>query len=392
MGIERLANLCGFAAKHLLIHWQYSLAMLLPLALALAVMSSMTFIRDGLRGDAQLSTAFLPDVTVEMLSAGRATHVPAGMAEKIQHLTNIARVVPRIWGILPIQANGQDNAYTLLGIDPARMPIPPAIRFALKSGRFLRPDDRGCLVLGETVARSLHAHTGDVLAIRTPAGEIYHFHVIGIFTSAVQIYAADLLLTHLEDARDFFGYAPGEAADLCVYVQGGAAHADYAAATIAKAFPTSRVLTREKLARVLEQSYGARSGIFQLLWLMLLVNIMLLVWSHASGAALFFKKEVGILKALGWSLPDILQARLIATALLSLFACLVGLWLGLFYVYLGAPGIREYFLGWTAIYPKFTLPLHISIESIATLLALGTVPMLAAALVPAWVAAVQEAG
>ena len=58
MGIERLANLCGFAAKHLLIHWQYSLAMLLPLALALAVMSSMTFIRDGLRGDAQLSTAF----------------------------------------------------------------------------------------------------------------------------------------------------------------------------------------------------------------------------------------------------------------------------------------------------------------------------------------------
>lgn len=254
MGGKRLANLWGFAAKHLLVNWQYSLAMLLPLALALAVMSAMTFIRDGLRDDARLSTAFLPDITVQMLSSGRSTHVQAGVSERIARLEHVARVVPRIWGILPIHTDGQDNAYTLLGIDPARMPIPPAIRFAIKSGRFLlRAEDRGCLVLGDTVARSLHAKVGDRLTIRTPAEEKYDFRVIGIFTTAVQIYAADMLLTHLEDARNFFGYAQGEAADLCVYLH-GTEHTDVAASAIARALPACRVLTRDTLARVLEQS------------------------------------------------------------------------------------------------------------------------------------------
>lgn len=170
MSIKRIGNLWAFASKQLIINWKQSIAIGLPLTLAITVVAAMTFVRDGLRDDARLSTAFLPDITVQMLSSGRSTHVPSGMAEQIQRMPNIKQVVPRIWGVLPIHTNGQDNAYTLLGIDPAHMPIPPEIRLSMKSGRFIRADDRQCLVLGESVARSLHIQVGEK-ALHSHAGQ-----------------------------------------------------------------------------------------------------------------------------------------------------------------------------------------------------------------------------
>ena len=123
---------------------------------------------------------------------------------------------------------------------------------------------------------------------------------------------------------------------------------------------------------------------------MLLLNVVLSVWSHASGTTLFFKREVGILKAVGWSVMDIIRVRLFSTAIIALLACLLGLFVGLLYVYLGAPGIREYLLGWAGLYPEFRVPLCVRADSLVTLLAVGTVPMLAAVLVPCWLAAISE--
>ncbi len=389
MNTKRIVNLWGFASKQLSINKKQTLALAIPLTIAIAVVAAMSFVRDGLRSDAHLSTAFLPDITVQMMSAGRSTHVPAGMIEQMHNIPGIKLIVPRIWGVLPIHTNGQDNAYTLLGIDPANMPIPADIRLSMKSGRFIRPDDRQCLVLGESVARSLHIQVGNTLSILTPAHETCDFHVIGIFTSAVQIYAADLMLTHIEDARNFFGYAPGEAADLCVYLR-NAAQTDNTAAAITKSFPDCRVLTRDKLSRVMDQSYGSRSGIFQIVWLILLVNIVLLVWSQASSTALYLKKEVGILKALGWSVMEIIQTRIFSTAIIALLACFVGILLGIFYVSAGAPGVREYFLGWTAIYPEFRVPICLRFDSIITLLAIGTVPIIGAVVLPSWLVGISE--
>lgn len=389
INLSRLVNLWGFASRSLVRHWKQSVSILVPLAVAMGVVSAMTFVRDGFRRDAGLSSAFLPDITLQVMSAGRIAHVPPDVENTLSAIESVRKVVPRVWGFLPMRVGGREVAYSLLGIDPSRMPVPREINLAMKSGRFLETRDRRGLVVGESAAKALNLDAGKTINIRTPTGDNFEFRVVGVFTSAVQIYTADLLIIHIDDARQFFGYRPGEASDLCVYVR-GQENVDSAAAQIAKSVSGARVLTRDKLTRISEQAYGARSGVFQLVWMILLLTVALTAWSQASSTGLQMKKEIGILKALGWSTMDIIQLRLLATAILSLLACLAGLCTGLGYLYLGAPGIKEYFLGWAAIYPEFPIPVHIRVDSLVILFAVGTVPMLAAVVVPSWLTGITE--
>ena len=80
------------------------------------------------------------------------------------------------------------------------------------------------------------------------------------------------------------------------------------------------------------------------------------------------------------------------TTLLSLLALLSRPTRGkIFYdVYMGAPIIRNFMLGWSAIYPNFPVPILISFGSILTLCAAAIIPLLVGTLIPAWKSAITE--
>jgi ABC-type antimicrobial peptide transport system permease subunit len=103
------------------------------------------------------------------------------------------------------------------------------------------------------------------------------------------------------------------------------------------------------------------------------------------------KKEVGILKALGFSTSDILEIRFLETLILGFVAATIGVFLAIFYdVYLGAPVLRDFLLGWSAAYPGFPLPISISISTVLILYAAAIFPLFIGSLIPAWKSAITE--
>jgi ABC-type antimicrobial peptide transport system permease subunit len=100
---------------------------------------------------------------------------------------------------------------------------------------------------------------------------------------------------------------------------------------------------------------------------------------------------VGILKALGFSITDILEVRLLECIVLGLFSASVGIFLSiLFDVYLGAPVISDFMLGWASVYPEFPLPVMIKLDTVATLYAVAVFPLLLGSLTPSWYSAIEE--
>jgi len=389
MNLRRHVNLWRQAARNLVAERNRTLGLFVPLLVVMGAAGGMTFVRDGFQRNAELSTALLPDVTVQMLVGGRAERVSPDVAPEIEKMAHVAKVVPRVWGYVPLRVEGEDRAYSLMGLDVERMPIPAEIDLSLERGRFLQNGDVGKGVIGKAFAQGLKVNVGDTLRLTDAFGNAYEFEVIGLFTTAVQIYTADLILTTIWDARDFFGYGEGESSDLCVYLD-DPLQADAVAQKVIRTLHNTRALTRDALSEVMKQAYGGRGGVFQLMWLILLLTAMLLAWAQASSLSLEAKKQIGILKATGWDTLDVIEVKLLESTILGLIASLAGLLAGLLYLLLGAPGLKDYFLGWATVYPEFPLPVHVQPASVALLLGVGVFPLLVATVIPAWLAGITE--
>ena len=96
------------------------------------------------------------------------------------------------------------------------------------------------------------------------------------------------------------------------------------------------------------------------------------------------------MKACGWGTSDVLLLKLFESLAIGLLAVLGGIWLGLLYLLAGAPGVKDYLLGWSVLYPQFALPITVTPSSVFLLAAAGLLPLLCATLLPAWRVSVVE--
>lgn len=389
MNITHHVNLWLMAAGNLRRYRAKSIAVIVPLALVMAVAAFMMFARGGFVKEAGIARAFLPDITVQGVEAGRVEKISLRVMDRIKKIPHVRMVVPRVWGYLPLQLKGASVSYTLVGLDMSRGAYDEKIPWTLAAGTFLVPGDREKAVLGSGVAQSFAARINDRLRIEDTLGNQGEFTVVGIFNTAVQVYSTDLIVTSIDDARSFFGYRKDEASDLLVYVD-SPAMADAVAWTITRLFSNTRVLTGKALTDLVREAFSRRGGTFQMVWLILLITVLLLVWAQASHINVDLSREIGMLKALGWYTGEIIEMKMMESFLLGLTGTSIGLLAGFIYALMGTPGLSGYCLGCASIYPKYPIPVHCDFPSLALLFILGVLPMTVVSAIPAWLTGITD--
>lgn len=360
-----------------------ALSIFIPLFIVMAFASVMTFIKDGISRDALASLEALPDITVQAMDGGRRGHVQMDLAKEISSNGNVRKVVPRIWGHVPLYVSGGLSMYTLMGIDLAQLPLAEDISLSIESGRFLEATDRDSAVVGKTFAIQHKVKPGDQVELEDKFGNKSTFSIVGVFASPVSIYTADMIVTDLESARKFFGYSADQYSDLGVYLN-EPAYAEQVSGSIQISHKNVRALTKEVFAHGIRQAYGGRGGIFQLAWLILLFTVLLLAWAQSSSVSLEMRKEIGVLKTLGWQTLDIIEVKMLEVVIIGLSGFLGGILFGMFYLKAGAPFVKQYFLGWAVNYPQFSIPVYIEGSSLFLLFVMGLFPLCTATVFSAW--------
>src|SRR3990172_1918255 len=114
----------------------------------------MMFTRGGFVKDAGIAEKFLPDVTIQGIEAGRVGKISLTIKGRIEEISHVKRVIPRVWGYLPLKIEGKDTAYTMMGLDLKQMIYDGNLPWTIEKGSFLVPGDRNKAVLGRGVALS----------------------------------------------------------------------------------------------------------------------------------------------------------------------------------------------------------------------------------------------
>jgi ABC-type lipoprotein release transport system permease subunit len=192
------------------------------------------------------------------------------------------------------------------------------------------------------------------------------------------------------DFRAFFGIDPGLYTDLALSVA-NPREVRKVAEKVLDRLLGARVIARDEMRRTYEAAFNWRQGVLLTFLSTILLAFALLAWDKASGLSAEERREIGILKALGWDTGDVLRMKLWEGALVSLCAFFTGYtlaWLHVFYA--DAPLFTAVLKGWSVLYPQFRLAPQIDLAQIATLFFLTVLPYVAATIAPVWRAATLD--
>jgi ABC-type lipoprotein release transport system permease subunit len=118
---------------------------------------------------------------------------------------------------------------------------------------------------------------------------------------------------------------------------------------------------------------------------------IIFAWDKATGLSAEERKEIGILKSIGWESSDVLLLKFWEGSVVSFTAFLSGVLLGYVHVYFFSATLFEHALkGWSVLFPRYQLLPVIDGYQLTVLFFLTVLPYTAATLVPIWRAATVD--
>jgi len=245
-------------------------------------------------------------------------------------------------------------------------------------------------VIGNGLARSRSMVVGDLLPLISYDKAPLMLQIRSILPGESDLMAADLIVITSEDFRTLFKFPAGLATDLAVDV-GNPKELATVASKIAQQFPDSRPILKSEILRTYQAIFDWRGGMVVIILASALLSFIIFAWDKATGLSAEERKEIGILKSIGWSTSDVLLLKFWEGVVISLTAFLLGVVLAYGHVFfLSAPIFAQALKGWSVIYPDFRLSPNVDGYQLAVLFFLTVVPYTAATVIPCWRAATTD--
>lgn len=343
------------------------------------LIASFQMTSKGLTEKASYILSRAPEITLQKMVGGRQESIPLSHSNKLSKIFGIRQIVPRVWGYHFEETSGAN--LTVIAVDPDKMPYGNKIGIAIEQGELPGP---GEAVIGRGAEEALQLDGRKVFSLFRPDLTLKPFRVAGSFKGTTDILTHDTIFTTLDDGRDLFQLNGDVATDLCIYVA-NPSEIDNIAKKIAQLLPDTRVVTRQQIQKTYQAVFGWRSGFASVCLLTALTSFIIFAWDKASGLTPEERKEIGILKILGWQTADVLTLRFWEGFIVSTMAFLIGYTLAYIHVsYFSAALFRPILVGWSVIYPTLQLSPPFALDDILLIFSLTVFPYLAATVIPAW--------
>ena len=398
--IEKQRYIIDFTISSLLRRKVKNFGLLALYTLIVFILASTMFFTYSIKKEASLILKGAPEIVVQKIVAGRHDLFPVSYIDTIKKIRGVAAVESRLWGyyydslvsanytLLTPPSNGgaadtaQSSAkITVVESESGGQPV--KLLFEL-GGAVLEP---GTLIIGNGIARLRNIGKGDYMPFRAFDGNVMNFRISGTLSSQSELVSSDLMLITGEDFRKLFGIGNSYVTDVTVAVN-NPSEVEMVASKIRKRLPEARPIIRDEILRTYDSIFNWRGGMMIVIFSAAVLAFVIFAWDKASGLSAGERREIGILKAVGWETSDVIQMKFWEGAMISLTAFFTGVILAYVHVFFTGSMVFEPALkGWSSLYPIFELTPFVNLEQLTTLFFLTVVPYTVATIVPIWRAA-----
>jgi ABC-type lipoprotein release transport system permease subunit len=356
----------------------------------LTTLLTATFLITGsIKYELQTTVNSLPQITVQKVKAGRHYDIDSAIANEIVTIAGVEQAIPRVWGYYYF-ANAGVN-FSIVGIDQYEEQYTNSLSKITKEFDFDKLNTHHSMVVGKGVKKVLkESYYNDYFNFIKPNGSFKKIYLAGIFDGDTELEANDMILMSKDDVREIFDIPDGKATDIVVKVA-NPHEITTIASKIKLIYPDSRVITNNDLQVSYQNIFDYKSGLFLALFIISLFTFFMIVYDKSSGLSSEEKREIGILKAVGWSVDDVLKEKFYEAFIISFFAYILGILIAFGYVYgLNAPLLRDVFVGYSQLKTTFELPFIFDIQTLFLVFLLSVPIYIGATIIPSWRASTLE--
>jgi len=366
MWLEKQRNIIEFTLSSLVRRKGKNMALVVVYTLVVFLLASVMLFTHSIKREASLVLEDAPEILVQRLIAGRHDLIPVSYIDPIEKIRGVQSVRGRLWGYYYDQGNGAN--YTLV-VDKDRH------------------SESGSILVGSGVSRNLVGKEHGTLPFKGYDGNYLFLKIKDVFSSKSELVSSDLILISEEDFRKLFAIPKEYVTDLSLNVR-NAKELPTIAAKIVQLLPDTRPILRDEILRTYDAVFDWRGGLIIVILMGAVVAFIIFAWDKAAGLSAEEKREIGILKGIGWETADVLQMKFWEGVVVSLSSFLMGVLLAYLHVFFTSSTLFEPALkGWSVLYPDFKLTPFIDAYQVATLFFLTVIPYTVATIVPSWRAA-----
>jgi len=367
--IERHRSILDYTLSSLVRRKFKNIALIAVYTLIVFLLASVMLLAFSLHREATTLLSEAPEMVVQKLVAGRQELIPTSYMAQIKAIRGVNSVNDRLWGYYYDPIAGAN--YTLM----------------VTENEGVKP---GIITIGEGVARTRYCFVGDTLEFRTYKGEIIELEIGKTFSKESGLLSSDLILLSRQDFIKVFGFPDGYATDLALGVR-NERELPTIALKIAELLPDTRQIMRDEILRTYNAIFNWRGGILLTIFCSNMLSFIILTWDKASGLSVEEKREIGILKAIGWETADILTMKFWEGFVISLTSFSMGLLFAYWHVFFTSFMLFKPVLkGWSVLYPEFHITPFFDSAQVISLVFMTVVPYTVATVVPSWRAAIVD--
>lgn len=367
--VLRFRNILDFALWSLFRRKWKNLSLFAVYTLIVFTLASIILYVSAMKREAVTILDGAPSIVVQRLAVGRHDLIPVDMATRIASIPGVRAVTPRFWGYYYDTLNGAN--YTVMVSDTLAE----------------TPDD---IIVGTGVARTRSIQAGELVPFTAADRSPMLFHVQKILPYRSELAAADLILLSKQGFDTLFNFPAGYATDLAVTVP-NPKEVPTVAAKIVEQYPDTRPVLHSEMLRTYDSVFDWRGGMMIVMLASAVLSFVIFAWDKAAGLSAEERKEIGILKSIGWETSDVLLLKFWEGVVISLSAFLAGFIIAYCHLFFFSSPLFEHALkGWAVLYPRFRLVPAVEPLQLVTLFFLTVVPYTAATIIPAWRAATAD--
>ena len=322
-----------------------------------------------------------PQILVENYRGGAKSTIDDFYLEELKNIKGIQQVIPRVQGKYYFEQS--KTYFTIIGLDFFAPNFNTDIN-ALAKQKIGQANENTVFIGSGTKSVLEKFSYKEFLTLFSHAGDSLHVKIISLDDKDFSLLSHSVILCNMSLAKELLGMERFEYSDFFIDVP-NETEVPNIVAQIRILFPNAKITTKAESIALSFNLYDYKSGLFLALFLTAIVSFMILLYQKTIFSFVHEKKEIGILRALGWRISDIIQFKLIQNLFIALSAFILALLCSYIFVFkASAPLLRNIFLGSDAPLIQTHFIPSFSMMDIVILLLLSVVPFMASVLLPSW--------
>ena len=353
------------------------------------ILSSVLLLSNALQKDITQTLDSQADFVVQKMRGGKSINTPISWADEFQDIEGISQSQVRVYGEYFFKAKGEH--FTLVGIDFFDEQKSEKLQKVIENLDMKQFLEKPNMLIGQGVKALLDKyHFFDSYVFKTSKHTKLEVNIYQTFSKESSLLSNDMIIMDINLAREILGLSEDESTDIALYSPNELEADNIYVKLVLKHF-NIRVIQKSDIAKAYAKLFNYKGGLFLILYMIVLLTFMMILYQRYSMIQSSDKKEIGILRALGWSIKDVIILKVTESFMVALGAFLLGFILAYLYVFsFNAPLLSSIFFGNANLSAEISFHKSIDFSLLSLLFLFYILPFMAAVLIPSWRASIID--